>query len=155
MAKRPRKGDASFGSPSKRFRSSSAASEPQKTSSLLTLWNIPSPAASDKAAAQTLKSTRKTTHSTVASVSLCAPASSGSGNATPRVEKRHERQQQPIRNGHASDDDLAVVTTFDLPTEVLEMILCQLNIRDLYFSCRLVCKRWNDVVTRDKVIMSS
>ena len=153
-AKRSQKGAASFGSPSKRFRSSSDTSEPHKTPSLLTLWNIPSPTVNDKpsAAAQTSASTsddagfQKTSHSSIASGFLHAQ---GGEKATQK--RREQARQKPIQNGHVNSEDLAVVRAFDLPTEVLEMILCQVNIRDLYFSCRLVCKRWNDVVMREKV----
>eukprot|EP00731_Ephydatia_muelleri_P002223 Em0001g2223a len=154
-AKRSQKGAASFGSPSKRFRSSSDTSEPHKTPSLLTLWNIPSPTVNDKpsAAAQTSASTsddagfQKTSHSSIASGFLHAQ---GGEKATQK--RREQARQKPIQNGHVNSEDLAVVRAFDLPTEVLEMILCQVNIRDLYFSCRLVCKRWNDVVMREKFI---
>ena len=158
MAKRSLKGVASSGSARKRYKSSSATSEPHETQSLLTQWIIPSPEAKDTTTAQTLASTRvdssfqEPTHSTTASGSLHAQGSSGSVTATQRVEKRHESEtQQPIQDGHTSGEDLTVVTTLDLPTKVLEMILCQVNIQDLYFSCRLVCKRWNDIVMREKV----
>ena len=157
MAKRSLKGDASFGSSSKRCKSSSATSEPKKKTSLLTQWITPSPVAKDmpSTAAKMLISTcvdadfQEPTHSTIDSGSLHAQGSSGSVKATQRVEKRHE--QTPTQNGLTSIEDLAVVTIFDLPTEVLEMILCQVNIHDLYLSCRLVCKRWNDIVLREKV----
>ena len=150
MAKRSLKGDASFGSSSKRFKSSSTTSEPHETKSLLTPvpWKlpIPSPAAEDKPLASTLvpASFQEPTHSTTALGSLHAHGSSGSViKATQMVEKRQ------MQDGY----DLAVVPTFDhdLPTEVLEMILCQVSFQDLFFSCRRVCKRWNDIVMREKV----
>ena len=156
MAKRSLEGDASFGSPSKRYRSSSATSEPHETQSLLTQLNlpIPSPVAKDKPLATTHVDAgfQEPTHSTTASGSLHSQGSSGNLEATLRIEKRHEQsRQQPIQDGLASSEDLAVVTIFDLPTEVLEMILCQVSIKDLFFSCKLVCKRWNDIVMREKV----
>eukprot|EP00731_Ephydatia_muelleri_P002218 Em0001g2218a len=108
------------------------------------------PTVNDKpsAAAQTLASTivdagfQETSHSTVASGSLLVYAQGGE-KATQK--RREQARQKPIQNGYVNSEDLAVVRTFDPPTEVLEMILCQVNIRHLYFSCRLVCKRWNDV----------
>ncbi|KAL5516960.1 hypothetical protein EMCRGX_G002419 [Ephydatia muelleri] len=115
------------------------------------------PTVNDKpsAAAQTLASTivdagfQETSHSTVASGSLLVYAQGGE-KATQK--RREQARQKPIQNGYVNSEDLAVVRTFDPPTEVLEMILCQVNIRHLYFSCRLVCKRWNDVVRREKFI---
>ena len=38
-----------------------------------------------------------------------------------------------------------------LPNEVLEMVLCRLPLRELLGSARLVCRRWNGVVSREKV----
>ena len=35
--------------------------------------------------------------------------------------------------------------------EVMEVILSQLPISHLYGSCRLVCRKWNDIIQREKV----
>ena len=38
-----------------------------------------------------------------------------------------------------------------LPAEVLELILAQLPLPQLYYSCRLVCRVWNNIIQREKV----
>ena len=38
-----------------------------------------------------------------------------------------------------------------LPWEVLEVVFCQLPLVELFMCCRLVCKRWNDIIMRKKV----
>ena len=35
--------------------------------------------------------------------------------------------------------------------EIVEEILGQLPISHLYSSCRLVCRKWNDIIQREKV----
>ena len=35
--------------------------------------------------------------------------------------------------------------------EIMEEILGQLPISHLYSSCRLVCRKWNDIIQREKV----
>ena len=37
--------------------------------------------------------------------------------------------------------------------EIVEEILAQLPISHLYTSCRLVCRKWNDIIQREKVYM--
>ena len=59
-------------------------------------------------------------------------------------------QQTQQQDDHASSEDL-VILDLRIPTEVLEMILCQVSIKHLFFSCKLVCKRWNDIVMWEKV----
>ena len=36
--------------------------------------------------------------------------------------------------------------------EILEEILSHLPISHLYCNCRLVCRQWNDIIQREKVI---
>ena len=39
-----------------------------------------------------------------------------------------------------------------LPVEIMENIFCQLPIVDLMLNCVLVCRQWNNVISRDSVI---
>jgi len=41
-----------------------------------------------------------------------------------------------------------------LPWEVLEAVFCQLPLVELFTGCRLVCKRWNDIIMREKVLFT-
>ena len=41
-----------------------------------------------------------------------------------------------------------------LPVEIMENIFCQLPIVDLMLNCVLVCRQWNNVISRDSVIES-
>ena len=153
MAKRSQKGGASqldF----KRSRSSSATLEPHhSTRSLLQLWNIPSSSDHSSAAAHVSAPTGPSFESTssVTSVSSFAQTPKPRVEETLAVENRHESKQRTLSRDGLSGQ---AGPTFSLiPNEVLEMVLCQVNIRDLYFSCRLVCKRWNDIVTKVHVLL--
>ena len=42
-------------------------------------------------------------------------------------------------------------TRSPFPVEVLEIILAQLPLSQLYCRCRLVCRLWNDIIQREKV----
>ena len=153
MANRSQKGGASQ-LDIKRSRSSSATLEPHhNTRSLLQLWNIPSSSDHSSAAAHVSAPTGPSFESTssVASVSSFAQTPKPRVEETLAVENRHESKQRTLsRDGRSGQ---AGATFSLIPNEVLEMVLCQVNIRDIYFSCRLVCKRWNDIVTKVHVLM--
>ncbi len=38
-----------------------------------------------------------------------------------------------------------------LPPEVLELVFCRVPFLELWGTCRLVCQRWNRVITRARV----
>ena len=147
MAKRQLQGCASLDKVCKRSRS---LSEPHNTSSLLQLWNVPSRASpiGEKASAAAHMSTTTLRRNGDPNFQKASHSSTVPSIPLPAQAPKFRAKMQQTHPDHAGS------TTLDLgllPDEVLEMVLCQVNIHDLYFSCRLVCKRWNDVIMREKV----
>lgn len=53
---------------------------------------------------------------------------------------------EPLSQKASSSEELL----YNLPPEILEIIFCLMPLQELYLSCRLVCKLWNEIIMRKK-----
>jgi len=57
---------------------------------------------------------------------------------------------EPLSQKASSSEEVL----YNFPPEILEIIFCLMPLQELYLSCRLVCKLWNEIIMRKKACIT-